>query len=395
MSVIVAIFMGLIVSAEEIIRDRKILQREAFLNLSWFSYINSKIIYLFALSAVQMLLYVLVGNWILEIKGMTFSYWLILFSTAFTANMLGLNISSGMNSIVNIYILIPLILIPQLLLSGVTVKFDDLHKSITSKVYVPLIGDMMASRWAYEALAVEQAKNNRYDRNFYFYEQQKSEAQFKVSFLIPRLLNKLDECTRNLGVGGDQQILEANLALINHEVEKLGNHPDLFEFEHWARLNINDFDESYATELGNWLTYASSLVFKDAARKATSQIDKLYTKLSDSLCSDAVFNLRQDNQNDRLEEQVTNYHEVNKIQEINGNLVQKDDPIYLIPESNFGRAHFYAPYKKFNNQLTDTKWFNLLILWGFSFLVYVAVLLDLFRRFIHFINTFKLRREAS
>ncbi|MCK5464589.1 MAG: ABC transporter permease, partial [Bacteroidales bacterium] len=392
MSVIVAIFMGLIVSAEEIIRDRKILQREAFLNLSWFSYINSKIIYLFALSAVQMLLYVLVGNWILEIKGMTFSYWLILFSTAFTANMLGLNISSGMNSIVNIYILIPLILIPQLLLSGVTVKFDDLHKSITSKVYVPVIGDMMASRWAYEALAVEQAKNNRYDRNFYFYEQQKSEAQFKVSFLIPRLLNKLDECTRNLGVGGDQQILEANLALINHEVEKLGNHPDLFEFEHWARLNINDFDESYATELENWLTYASSLVFKDAARNATSQIDKLYTKLSDSLGSDAVFNLRQDNQNDRLEEQVTNYHEVNKIQEINGKLVQKDDPIYLIPESNFGRAHFYAPYKKFNNQLTDTKWFNLLILWGFSFLVYVAVLLDLFRRFIHYINTFKLRR---
>ncbi len=207
MSVIVAIFMGLIVSAEEIIRDRKILQREAFLNLSWFSYINSKILYLFGLSAVQMLLYVLVGNWILEIKGMTFSYWLILFTTAITANMLGLNISAGMKSIVNIYILVPLILIPQLLLSGVTVKFDDLHKTITSKVYVPVIGDMMASRWAYEALAVEQAKNNRYDRNFYVYEQQKSEAQFRVSFLIPRLLLKLDECNRNLGVGGDQQIL--------------------------------------------------------------------------------------------------------------------------------------------------------------------------------------------
>ena len=396
MSVIVAIFMGLIVSAEEIIRDRKILQREAFLNLSWFSYINSKVLYLLALSAVQMLLYVLVGNWILEIKGMTFSYWLILFTTAFTANMLGLNISAGMNSIVNIYILIPLILIPQLLLSGVTVKFDDLHKSITSKVHVPVIGDMMASRWAYEALAVEQAKNNRYDKNFYVYEQQKSEAQFRVSFLIPRLLNKLDECNRNLGVGGDQQILEANLALLKHEVGKLGNdHPDLFGFEHVERLNMNDFDQSYATDLEDWLTYASSLVFKDVARNATNQIDKMYTKLSDSLGSDAVFNLRQDHQNDRLEEQVTNYQEVTKILEIDGKLVQKGDPIYLIPESNFGRAHFYAPYKKFNDQLTDTKWFNLLVLWGFSFLVYIALLLDLFRKFIHYINSLKLQREAS
>ncbi|MCU0410613.1 MAG: ATP-binding cassette domain-containing protein, partial [Bacteroidales bacterium] len=43
MSVIVAIFMGLTVSAEEIIKDRKILKREAFLNLSWNSYLLSKI----------------------------------------------------------------------------------------------------------------------------------------------------------------------------------------------------------------------------------------------------------------------------------------------------------------------------------------------------------------
>jgi len=396
MSVIVAIFMGLIVSAEEIIRDRKILQREAFLNLSWFSYINSKILYLFALSAIQMMLFVLVGNWILEIRGMTLSYWLILFSTAFTANMLGLNISAGMNSIVNIYILIPLILIPQLLLSGVTVKFDDLHKRITSRIYVPAIGDMMASRWAYEALAVEQAKNNRYDRNFYFYEQQKSEALFRVSYLIPRLLNKLDECNRNLGPEGDQQILEANLAMLNHEVEKLGSdHPDLAEFAHYKRLNMNDFDESYATELWDWLTYASSVVFKEAARNATTQIDKLVTELSDSLGSEEFIRLLQSNHNNQLDDQVTNLHEVDKIQEINGKLVQKDDPIYLIPESNFGRAHFYAPFKKFNDQLTDTKWFNLLVLWGFSFLAYIALLLDLFRKFIHYINTLNLQREAS
>ncbi len=394
MSVIVAIFMGLIVSAEEIIRDRKILHREAFLNLSWFSYINSKIVYLFALSAIQMLLYVLVGNWILEIKGMTFSYWLILFSTAFTANILGLNISAGMNSIVNIYIVIPLILIPQLLLSGVTVKFDDLHKSITSKVHVPLIGDLMASRWAYEALAVDQAKNNRFDRNFYAYDQKSSMAQFKISYLIPRLLNKLDECNRNLDVGGDQQILKDNLALLHREVVKLGEYPGLFPFEHEDRLNMNDFDEEFAAGLAEWLTYAS-LFFKDISREAISQRDKVYNELVDSLGAEAVFKLRQDYQNNRLYEQVTNRLEVLQILEIDGKLIQKDDPIYLIPESNLGRAHFYAPYKKFNNQLTDTKWFNLMILWGFSFTVYIALLLDLFRKLIEYIHSLKLRRDAS
>ncbi len=62
MSVIVAIFMGLTVSAEEIIKDRKILKREAFLNLSWNSYLMSKVFVQFAISAIQAFTFVLVGN---------------------------------------------------------------------------------------------------------------------------------------------------------------------------------------------------------------------------------------------------------------------------------------------------------------------------------------------
>jgi ABC-type multidrug transport system ATPase subunit len=397
MSVIVAVFMGLIVSAEEIIRDRKILQREAFLNLSWFSYVNSKIVYLFGLSALQMMLYVLVGNWILEIRGMTLSYWLILFSTAFAANILGLNISAGMKSIVNIYILIPLIIIPQLLLSGITVRFDDLHKSITSKIYVPLIGDMMASRWAYEALAVEQAKNNRYDREFYLFEQQSSEAKFNQTLLIPQLSLKLEECDRNMGVGGDQQILEDNLALLKHEVAKLArlhNDVGIFPFEYVSRLNINDFDEEISEDLAAWLAWARDR-FKQAADQASAQIEERISKLADSLGNENLRLLRQQYHNDRLEHQVTNADEINRIIEIDGQLVQKHDPIYHIPESNWGRAHFYAPVKRFNDQLTDTKWFNLLVLWGFSFIVYVTLLLDLFRKFINYINSLKLRIESG
>ncbi|MCK7536398.1 MAG: hypothetical protein MZV63_38185 [Marinilabiliales bacterium] len=45
--------MGLTVSAEEIIKDRKILKREAFLNLSWNSYLMSKVFVQFAISAIQ------------------------------------------------------------------------------------------------------------------------------------------------------------------------------------------------------------------------------------------------------------------------------------------------------------------------------------------------------
>jgi ABC transport system ATP-binding/permease protein len=89
MCVIVSLFVGLIISAEEIIRDKKIREREAFLNLSKYAYINSKITFLFALSAFQMLIFVLLGNYILEIKALNMNYWLILFSTSCFAVMLG------------------------------------------------------------------------------------------------------------------------------------------------------------------------------------------------------------------------------------------------------------------------------------------------------------------
>ena len=167
MSVVVALFMGLMVSAEEIIRDRKILERESFLRLSWLSYIHSKIFVLFCISAIQTLSFVLVGNLILEIKGMFLSYWLILFTTSCLANLIGLNLSSGLNSVITIYIIIPFILVPQLLFSGFTVNYDKLHKIYRNPVYVPVIGDMMTSRWAYEALAVDQFKDNKFSRNFF------------------------------------------------------------------------------------------------------------------------------------------------------------------------------------------------------------------------------------
>jgi energy-coupling factor transporter ATP-binding protein EcfA2 len=68
MSLIVALFLGLIVSAEEIFRDRKILKREAFLSLSRSGYLLSKVCILILISAIQCLLFVIIANPILGIK---------------------------------------------------------------------------------------------------------------------------------------------------------------------------------------------------------------------------------------------------------------------------------------------------------------------------------------
>ncbi len=193
MSVIVALFLGLIIAAEEIIKDRRIQERESFLNLNRTSYLLSKISLLFILSAIQMFFFVIIGNLIMEIKGLTFSYWLILFSTACFANLLGLNISDGLKSVVAIYVIVPFLLVPQILLAGVIVKFDKLHYKFASHHTVPVSGDLMASRWAYEALIVNQFVNNRYQDDFYDHEMLESNVTYDMQFLIPTLIQEIQD----------------------------------------------------------------------------------------------------------------------------------------------------------------------------------------------------------
>jgi hypothetical protein len=132
----------------------------------------------------------------------------------------------------------------------------------------------------------------------------------------------------------------------------------------------------------------------DVSGEANGGREKMYSSLVDSLGSDEVFALRQQNHNNQLLDQLTNRLEVEKILEVNNRLVQKSDPIYMMPESNWGRAHFYAPFKVFNGQLTDTKWFNLTILWTFTFLAYITLLLDLLRRLISNLNSLILRKQS-
>ncbi|MBB1572540.1 MAG: ATP-binding cassette domain-containing protein, partial [Bacteroidia bacterium] len=194
MSLIVALFIGLTVSAEEIFKDRKILKREKFLNLSRTSYLLSKVFILLVLSAIQTLSFVLIANSILSLLGLNLQYWLILFSTAVCANLIGLNISQTFNSAVTIYIVIPLLMIPMMVLSGAMFSFDKLNRSVGSFDRVPLIAEFMPTKWGYEALVVLQFKDNEFQKHFYQIEKGERNANYKLVYYIPELEKRLQYC---------------------------------------------------------------------------------------------------------------------------------------------------------------------------------------------------------
>lgn len=392
MSIVVSLFLGLTVSSEEIIKDRKILERESFLNLSWFSYINSKIVVLFVVSAIQALTFVLVGNSILEIKGMLFSYWLILFSTSCFANMLGLNISSGLDSVVVIYILVPFLLVPQILLSGVIVKFDDLHKSLTDRIYVPIVGDLMTSRWSYEALAVTQFKNNAYQKEIYEFEKHISDANYRSTFLIPRLKSKLEEVERVIDYDNDVYRIDDQLKIIQRGIQQIELRDMRMPFEFLDQLTPDNFNEDILEETYDYLVYIKR-VYEERQQDYNKLKDNRLSELMDSIGREGIVELSQKNHNKVLSEMLLNRTGVVKISEIKQRFVQKKDPIYMHPDHDWGRAHFYAPVKKVNGEIVDTFWFNIFVIWLFSFVLYITLWADLLRKVIVYFASFKYKKQ--
>lgn len=386
MSIIVALFMGLTVSAEEIIRDRKILKREAFLHLSRSSYIISKISILFMLSAIQTLSFVLVGNLILKIEGMFFQHWFILFTTACFANLLGLNISSAFNSAVTIYILIPLLLIPQLILSGVVVKFDKLNPRIGNVATVPFVGDLMASRWAFEAAMVSQFKDNDFERGFYLYDKTMANADYKKVYFIPEIETKLQYCFNNFR-SNDQTIRErvsANLYLIRNEVSK-----EFEETQHKLAAIDNfvpgKFDSASYDKMSDYLESLKKF-YVNRYNAADKRKEEYILSVTNTPEKEAAFNVfRETYHNESIAELVKNLSETHRIIEKDGKLIQKIYPIYKDPDPDHAidfNAQFYMPAKHFLRQDIDTFFFNTGVIWSMTLVLAIALYYDGLRRIV-------------
>jgi ABC transport system ATP-binding/permease protein len=388
MAIIVALFMGLTVSAEEIIRDRKILKRESFLNLSWNSYLLSKLSILFLLSAIQTLTFVLISNLILEIHGMTFAFWFVLFTTSCFANVLGLNISSAFNSAVTVYVMIPLLLIPQMILSGLLFNFDKLNSLIATKGKVPVIADFMASRWAYEAMATHQFKYNDYESSYYIYQKEESKADFKAAYLADELKRKNEFVLQSFESKNDsvKGIVAKDLAILANMIS-----------EEPFKEGFEKTDLRKEFSLGNY-SKATGANFDTYIEKYRKHYQKIYNK-SVSAFENAMnanekkgININHEKNlyyNESLADLVKNINAKDRLLEYNGKLIQEINPIFqeTKPQSIVDyRTAFFVPQKNLLGSIISTYWFNLLIIWVMALYLYVCLYFEWMKKTVDFFS---------
>jgi ABC-type multidrug transport system ATPase subunit len=182
LGLLVAMFLSLTNSADDIIRDRPILQRERNLDVRLPYYICSKVVSLAVFAFIQCVLFVLIGNYVLGIRGMFWVHLGLMFMTALGSLALGLMVSSLVSDAKTAANIVPLVLIPQILMSGALIKYEDMNRNLSfvyvltrwfqehptkergkkmdSKLQVPFICQFIPMRWSYEEMIVAQAKLN-------------------------------------------------------------------------------------------------------------------------------------------------------------------------------------------------------------------------------------------
>lgn len=164
LSVIILIFLGLTSSMNEIQKDRAKIRREKLLNIRVFDYLLSKTLTTFLFAVIQTAIYTTGAVMIIEIPfavpelgyyGFSFiaSFYLVSLVLMMTSSMFGYYVSSKVQSEKTIFILIPVIMIPQIIFGGLFLAYDDMGGRFIQKDRpVPMYCDLIFSRWGYEAL---------------------------------------------------------------------------------------------------------------------------------------------------------------------------------------------------------------------------------------------------
>ncbi|MCQ2253212.1 MAG: ATP-binding cassette domain-containing protein [Bacteroidales bacterium] len=399
MAVIIGLFVGLTVSAQEIIKDRTIRKREQFLNLSSGAYLLSKVVILLFISAYQAFVFVLIGNSILEIHDMYFKYWLMLFAVWVNANVMGLNISDAFKTTVTIYILIPFLIIPQIMLTGVLVSFDKLNPSISKPGEVPFYGDWFVARWAYEGLAVEQFIHNSYEEPIYEYEKTMQNAIMKRDFWLTILENKINNYERIAQDSSKKSQVQNDVLTMKAEIlQELEDNPSVQPEFNPKDMSVQNMDHAMVDKVKSYFSLLRSYYiqqFKMASKQKDQYISDQQTTPEDR---DAFLALKRAYHNESLSDFVTNNRETERVVEYGNRIYQKANPIYLDPHHPVLRAHFYAPRKRFMNWYIETYWLNLAVIWGITIVLVIMLHFSVFRKLLSRIESvsgeYNRKREA-
>jgi len=307
--------------------------------------------------------------------------------------MLGLNISASFSSAVTIYILIPLLIIPQLLLSGVVINFDKFNPRVTKPYGVPVIGEVMASRWAFEAFMVTQFKDNKFEKQFYDWDKTVANAEYKRVYYIPALETKLAYCLNNRTQWRTTRNpkMIASLALIKNEIANELKYVGDENFPYLDRLAVGKFDSAVYQNTAKFLRGLKNH-YGRMVSQASAEKERRIAELTDTPAKAKLYESgRMHYVNDAVTDGVLNSSALQRIVEYDGKLIQKIYPIYQDehkPRHYFDfSANLYQPTKHFAGYSWNTLYFNIVVIWSMTAGLFVTLYFDVLKHLVTWLES--------
>jgi hypothetical protein len=236
---------------------------------------------------------------------------------------------------------------------------------------VSWVGNAMASRWAYEALAVEQYCNNSFTSRTFETDVQLKTLTWEKDFWVVEMRNQLNNW--------DKPNSTSSVELMKNEFSKRA---DVSSEMKWASEQIaaNGL-AARDTLLGVLGIYESNLI--DRYNNLNEAKENWLVSFRDTEEKQRAYQSDMDNSfNESLEEFVTAKNDVKKIVVTENALVRKTNPIYFLPNAgtSFFKSHFYAPKKwiggKESGNYVETPIANTVVIWLMSLLLLVVLLFD-------------------
>lgn len=364
---VVCFIAGTIMGLQFTADDKLHIAFDYYKNYSFFSYLNVKYLLIILLSVVFSLIFTFITNSITGTLSLFYLNWPVYFSMAFTGACIGLFLGYINLKLRNTLFITAILFSLNMLFSGHILPFNSFPKQIASDKYIPAFAEVLPVRWGYEALVVQQFKDNDYEKNLYKAEQTVSDLTFKTNVLMPKLQESLYNIQKQRkGVSKLQEFYKV-LVDINKKYQ------DIFQFEYLSALEKKQVSIEILTELEDYMRYVQFQLY-EKLKEALAQRNEIRQSLKDSLGNERYEILMNQSFNPSLAMFVSGKKQGINYIENNGEIIQTDDPVYRLPESNYGRSHFFAPQKLMNGYYYDTTYFNLFIVGLEVFVIYVLTL---------------------
>lgn len=347
MIVVAALFSGMVSTGTFINGDAGFHFRDVIVDRKQGAYFTAKLFQSFVGSVVAAFIYTAIFVYSLGFLGMFLSYFLVLWLTVWFGSIVGLVLSKWFKSVAMVYLLIPAIIIPQLMFSGLVIDYDNLPQIVKNKQYTPIVADLCVARWAFEAMAVTQYATNDYEFYFFPTHVDLSETNYYLYYFLPALSEIA------------QKDMDYAATVLANEKKKHASFPAI---DADVMQQIRFLKQVYSNKR-SMLTEEEDLI--------RTQLAKVYD-LND---------FAEKYTNKSLRVLVCSLNKQVQILDTHEGLERKYMPIYYIPHHPLGRAQMFAPMKRIGRYLMPTKYFNSMIILIMNFLLGLLLFLKTQRRF--------------